>query len=244
MPVRNAARESTDHRDPIQEFADLIIEHLEKGVKPWVRPWDPEKCAGPHAPFNPVTEANYHGVNVLILAIHPLALIHDDPRWMTYQQAIERKWQVKKGSKSTTIFFTKRYEKEEQEAEDGKRAIRFLKHYAVFHASQIEGVPDWKPPAIEETPWSKPEASAVIIANSGAVVHTGGDRAFYSPIGDFIQLPPENAFRGPPHWACVALHELGHWTGHGSRLGRDLTGSKGSARWPPSCLSGSACRKL
>jgi len=40
----------------------------------------------------------------------------------------------------------------------------------------------------------------------------GGDRAFYSPTLDFISLPPEHAFRGPPEWAATALHELGHWT--------------------------------
>jgi antirestriction protein ArdC len=228
MPFRHAARESTDRRDPIQEFADLIVAELEKGVKPWVRPWDPDKCAGPQAPLNPVTGSHYHGVNVLILSIHPLAMMNGDPRWMTYQQAAEKKWQVRKGSKSTTIFFTKQYQVEDQEAEDGKKAVRFLKHYAVFHASQIDGLPSYQAPSFEEAPWTKPEAAAAIMKNSGARVVTGGDRAFYSPAVDFIQLPPENAFRGPPDWAATALHELGHWTGHEKRLGRDLTGAKGS----------------
>jgi antirestriction protein ArdC len=103
------------HRDPLQEFADRIVAELEKGVKPWVRPWDPEKAGGPQAPFNPVTRKRYHGINVLILGIDMRAFQSGDPRWMTYQQAHEKHWQVRKGEKATTIFFTKPYEVDDEE---------------------------------------------------------------------------------------------------------------------------------
>jgi antirestriction protein ArdC len=66
-------------RDRMQEFANRIIAELENGVKPWVRPWDPEKADGPHAPFNPVTGKRYHGINVRILGMdnrNPLHLSH------------------------------------------------------------------------------------------------------------------------------------------------------------------------
>src|ERR1035438_5080794 len=67
---RHTARTSAEPaRDPMQEFANRIITELENGVKPWVRPWDPEKAGGPQAPFNPVTGKRYHGVNVLILGM-------------------------------------------------------------------------------------------------------------------------------------------------------------------------------
>jgi len=133
-----------------------------------------------------------------------------DPRWMTYQQAHEKHWQVRKGEKSTTIFFAKPYEVEDEEADDGKKTIRVLKHYAVFHASQIEGLPAYAAPGIEEAPWTSPEAADIILRNSGAIIRTGGDKAFYSPATDHIQLPPPQAFRGPPEYAATALHELGH----------------------------------
>ena len=67
--------------------------------------------------------------------------------------------------------------------------------------------------------------------NSGAVIRIGGDRAFYTPATDHIQLPPDNAFRGPPEFAATALHELGHWSGHASRLNRDMKGRYGSAAY-------------
>lgn len=224
-------RNGQPHRDPMQEFADRIVAELERGVKPWVRPWDPEKAGGPQAPFNPVTGKRYHGINVLILGMDMRAFASGDPRWMTYQQAQGKDWQVRKGEKSTTIFFSKPCEVDDDEAEDGKRSFRVLKHYAVFHASQIDGVPEYKAPSVEEAPWTRPEAAAIILRNSGAVIRTGGDRAFYSPATDHIQLPPDHAFNGEYEFATTALHELAHWTGHPSRLNRDLQNRFGSAAY-------------
>jgi len=221
----------TPPRDPMQEFADRIVAELENGVKPWVRPWDPEKAGGPQAPFNPVTGKRYHGINVLILGMDLRAFQSGDPRWMTYQQAHEKHWHVRKGEKATTIFFAKPYEIEDDETEDVKKTIHVLKHYAVFHASQIEGLPAYAAPCAEEAPWTRPEAADIILRNSGAILRTGGDKAFYSPATDHIQLPSEQAFRGPPQFAATALHELGHWTGHRSRLNRDMQSRFGSAAY-------------
>jgi antirestriction protein ArdC len=224
------------HRDAMQEFANRIVVALEKGIKPWVRPWDPIKAGGPHAPCNPVTGKRYHGINVLILGMDMRAFQTGDPRWMTYQQANEKHWQVRKGEKATTIFFTKQLGgkipdngRDETPEKPGKQFVFFMKTYAIFHASQIDGVPEYKAPGIEEASWTRPEAADIILKNSGAVIRVGGDRAFYSPATDHIQLPPEHAFRGPPEFAATALHELGHWTGHPSRLNRDMHHRFGSA---------------
>ena len=133
---------------------------------------------------------------------------------MTYQQAQEKKWQVRKGEKSTTIFFYKPLSVEDEKAEDKTKIIPILKHHAVFHASQIDGIPPHVTPTVEEAPWTRPDAADIILKNSGAVIRAGGDRAFYSPTTDHIGLPPDSAFRGPPEFAATALHELSHWTGH------------------------------
>jgi len=230
-PGRRQHRIDLPTRDPMQEFADRIIAELENGVKPWVRPWDPDKAAGPQAPFNPVTGKRYHGINVLILGMDRRAFESGDPRWMTYQQAQQKNWQVHKGERATTIFFTKPFEVEDENGEDGKKKIRLLRHYAVFHASQVEGIPAYKAPTLEEAPWTRPEASEIILRNSGAIIRIGGDLAFYSPTTDHIQLPPEHAFCGAEGFAVTALHELAHWTGHPSRLNRDLQHRFGSAAY-------------
>src|SRR4051812_14335681 len=62
----------------------------------------------------------------------------------------------------------------------------------------------------------------------GADVREGGDRACYVPAVDCIMLPPFGAFEGPEHYYATRLHETGHWTGHPSRLNRDLSGRFGS----------------
>ena len=223
-------------RDHYQEVTDRIVEALENGRKPWVRPWDENVCGGPQAPFNPTTGKRYHGINVLLLGMDMRAFATGDPRWMTYQQASEKKWQVRKGEKSTGIFFFKPLEVENKDgdaSEDGpaSRMVGMLRTYNVFHASQIDGIPAYKAPSMDEAPWTRPEAANAILTNSRAVVRIGGDRAFYSPSTDHIQLPPEHAFRGPPEWAATALHELAHWTGHPTRLNRDLHNRFGSSAY-------------
>jgi antirestriction protein ArdC len=74
-------------RDPYQDVTDRILEALEAGTKPWVRPWDADQAGGPQGPFNPTTGKHYRGINVLLLGIDPRAFTTGDPRWMTYQQA-------------------------------------------------------------------------------------------------------------------------------------------------------------
>jgi len=98
----------------------------------------------------------------------------------------------------------------------------------LFHASQIAGIPDYVPPTVAEAPWRAPEAAEIILANSGAVVRIGGDRAFYSPGTDHIQLPPRAAFATAEGFCGTLVHELCHWTGSRSRLDRDLRNSFGS----------------
>ena len=70
-----------------------------------------------------------------------------------------------------------------------------------------------------------------LTSNGDQLRAIGGGKAYYSPGTDHIQLPSHEAFTGPEAWAATALHELGHWTGHRSRLNRDLSGRFGSAAY-------------
>jgi len=224
----SARREITEWHDAKTEVAERIIAEIEKGTVPWKREWNPEKCTGPQAPFNPVTKRSYRGINVLILGMSFLAFQSADPRWLTFLQAKEKGWRVKKGERSTTIFFTKDLNVKDDDAEDGERTIRLLKQYPVFHASQIEGIPPYVPPTTDQAPWTRPEAVQIIMQNSGVIFRSGGERAFYSPAGDFIQLPPDVAFPRQEYWAATAVHEINHSTGHPTRMNRDLSGAFGS----------------
>ena len=222
-------------RDHYQEVTDRIIEALEAGTPPWRRPWDPDKAGGPAMPRNATTGHRYRGINVLTLGMSTLAFSSGDPRWATYKQAEERGWQVRKGERGTTGYFFKKLELRDDrtdgsgpEGDDTVRRIPLLRSFSLFHASQIEGIPDFVPPTVEEAPWRAPEAAEIIIANSGAVVRFGGEKAFYSPSTDHIQMPPHAAFATAEKFCGTLLHEASHWTGAEMRLNRDLRNRFGS----------------
>jgi antirestriction protein ArdC len=183
-------------------------------------------------PRNAVTGQRYRGINVLTLGMSALAFSSGDPRWATYKQAEDRGWQVRKGERGTTGYFFKRLEVRDDSGSEGDedtvKRIPLLRAFSLFHASQIDGIPDFIPPTIEEAPWRAPEAAEIILANSGAVVRIGGERAFYSPATDHIQMPPHGAFATAEGFCGTLVHELGHWTGAESRLNRDLRNRFGS----------------
>ncbi|WP_255608298.1 ArdC family protein [Methylosinus sp. Sm6] len=222
-------------RDHYQEVTDRIVAALEAGTPPWRRPWDPEKSRGSLSPINAVTGRRYHGINVLLLGLSQFSFANGDPRFCSYKQAKDRGWQVRAGERGTTVYFYKSLRVEDRDAPaDGKehtRNIPLLRSFTVFNGSQIDGIPAFTPPTIEEAPWRRFDAADIIMRNSGAVIRIGGDRAFYRPATDSIHLPPKNAFRSPEGLASVAIHELAHWSAAPGRLNRDLTGEFGSAKY-------------
>lgn len=237
MPAHTRRRYGADTapRDHYAEVTAQVIAALEAGTPPWRQPWDNAKAGGPAMPQNAVTGSRYRGINVVTLGMSPLAFTTSDPRWATYKQAQQRGWQVKKDSRGTTGFFYKRLEVERDNTSDAdeKRSkwIPLLRAFTLFHASQIEGIAPYVPPSVAEAPWRAPDAVEMIVRNSHAVVRIGGDRAFYSPATDHIQMPPQCAFRSAAAWSSVQVHEMAHWSGTETRLNRDLSGHFGSAAY-------------
>jgi antirestriction protein ArdC len=139
---------------------------------------------------------------------------------------------VREGERGTTGYFFKRLElRDDSKPNDGEDAVRripLLRAFTLFHASQIEDIPPYVAPTVEEAPWRAPEAAEIILAGSGAVVRYGGDKAFYSPSTDHIQMPPQAAFATAEKFCGVLIHEALHWTGHASRLNRNLRNGFGS----------------
>jgi antirestriction protein ArdC len=231
MVKHRSGKPFTDRRDHYQEVTDRIVAALEAGTRPWRQPWE---NGAPGMPVNATTGRRYHGINVLLLAMTSFVL-GGDPRFCSYKQASDRGWQVRKGEQGTTVFFFKRMLVEDRDAapdaEDRTKSIPMLRAYTVFNGSQIDGISAYVAPDAREVPWRRPEAADLILTNSKAVVRFGGDRAFYSPAHDYIQLPEPDSFHSPQAFAATALHEAGHWSGHASRLSRDLTGRFGSAAY-------------
>jgi antirestriction protein ArdC len=223
-------RSPIQRRDHYQELTDKIIAALEAGIAPWRRPWDPNACGASTTPVNVATGHRYRGVNLFVLGMSPLTFTSGDPRWCSYRQAAARGWQVRKGERATPVYFYKPIEIEEKTADGGPetRRIPILRAFAVFHASQIDGIPALAPPAAAKAVPERIEDAEVIVKASGVPVRIGGERAFYSPALDVIQMPPDEAFHGSEERAVVVLHELAHASGHHTRLNRDLSGGFGS----------------
>ena len=205
-------------RDHYQEVTDRIIAALEAGTPPWRRPWDPDKAGGPAMPRNAATGQRYRGINVLTLGMSALAFSSGDPRWATYKQAEDRGWQVRKGERGTTGYFFKRLELRDdsrpEDDEDAVKRIPLLRAFSLFHASQIDGIPDYVPPTIEEAPWRAPEAAEIILANSGAVVRIGGEqRVLLAVDGSHPDAAARRPLRQRKDFAGRWFMRLGHWTG-------------------------------
>lgn len=225
-----------------EQVANNIIKALENGTAPWVKPWKGSELSN-MAPINLTTNKPYNGINFVNLLVTAMDKGYTDPRWLTFNQAKSVGAKVKKGEKASLVKFYKFTEMKEVLDEDGKPVLddkgkpvkeevklenpKVVWHY-VFNAQQCENVPELVRDEIQEAQreFEAIEAAEKILENSGADIrHIEGNRAYYSPVQDFIVLPKKEQFLeagGEMCYYSTALHELGHWTGHESRLNRDM----------------------
>jgi antirestriction protein ArdC len=213
-----------------RDITDKIIAELEQGIVPWVQPWSSGKQRSPLGlPVNGLTRRSYSGINILLLWAALEERGFASPYWVTFKQCIAMGGSVRKGEKGTHVYFADRFVPQKEkvranETGDEPNSIAFLKRYTVFNAEQCDGLPK----GLVATPEPKaerqivPEAEALIAA-TGADFRIGGDQAFYVPSEDFIRIPHKTAYTDQINWYRTAFHELGHWTGHKSRLDRSLT---------------------
>lgn len=219
-----------------ERVAQKLIEQLKQGTAPWQRPWDPGN-PGALMPINPITQKRYKGIN----AIQLMSENHTDTRWMTYKQALSIEAQVKKGEKGTVIQYWKFSEEQLKKDEQGipildangkpvKIEVRLERprvfYATVFNAEQIEGLPALTPSPLSWNPIDR--AEQLLITSGASVIHSEINRAFYRPSTDSIHLPDKSLFLSANNYYATALHELGHWSGHSSRLDRDLIHPFGS----------------
>lgn len=233
--ARRAARADCSRASLYDEVTATIVAQLEEGLFPWVRPWS-KAGAVPGLPRNAVTGRAYSGINVLVLWGAVIDGGYPSQDWLTFRQAQAAGGSVRKGERGRTVFYADRFipknEREQVGSSEEVRAIPFLKRFTVFNAEQCDGLPEGLAPKPEALPARElHDAAEALIAATGADFRIGGAEAFYSPCGDFVMVPPQPAFHHQIDYYRTALHELGHWTGHGSRLDRDQTGRFGSARY-------------
>ena len=210
-------------------LADFFIKGLESGKGPIRRKWDAGSIPG--YAHNFITGQPYHGGNQwsLLWALDQLAergVDVSDTRFGTYKQAKSVGAQIRKGEQA---FVGVKYvelngakkvdEAETVDPENSARPRLVAVPFFVFLASQIDGLPPMKKLEQRDLDERIREAQK-IVDELGVPISHGGDRAYYSPSRDQIQIPERQAFSSDGDYMSVLLHECAHSTGHPSRLNR------------------------
>jgi len=219
-------------RDLYAEVTARIVEELEQGAAPWVKPWS--ATAGQNVPQNAMTNRPYSGCNVILLW---LARNRGwaTPRFLTYKQAIEAGGNVRKGEHGTKVYFVKQLQLRDANGEDADiRIVPMLREYTVFNVDQCENLPEsitaGRPMRVRN-PDTRDALADQFLRSTGADIREGHGEAYYVQSQDFISMPAFEAFKGADHFYNVAFHELTHWTGHKARLDRDLKNRFGSREY-------------
>ena len=231
-----------------KQLVDQVLANLDKGNLLWTQGW---VAAG--APESAVTGKKYRGINNLYLSLVAMAENYGDNRWATFRQMEEKGWTFKKDEEGHTLGKGKSVSVEYYEMRDKETKRRFdrsvldgmtfdeqreymdknvywlRKFYRVFNCSLMDGVPAKEMPMIDVN--DRIEKAEAILdywnANESKIVY-GGSQAFYRPSTDEVHLPEREKFKSTQSFYDTALHEIGHSTGHESRLNRDLSGGFGS----------------
>ena len=231
-----------------KQLVDQVLANLEKGNLFCTQGW---VAAG--APESAVTGKKYRGINNLYLSLVAMAENYGDNRWATFRQMEEKGWTFKKDEEGHTLGKGKSVSVEYYEMRDKETKRRFdrsvldgmtfdeqreymdknvywlRKFYRVFNCSLMDGVPAKEMPMIDVN--DRIEKAEAILdywnANESKIVY-GGSQAFYRPSTDEVHLPEREKFKSTQSFYDTAFHEIGHSTGHESRLNRDLSGGFGS----------------
>jgi antirestriction protein ArdC len=212
--------------DVYENVTNQIVTALEKGVRPWHRPWSADHLAGQNVrPMRANGEA-YRGINVLMLWGVAVERGYRGSLWMTFKQALELGGHVRKGEKGSQVVYANSLTRTETNiatGEDEERSIPFLKAYTVFNVEQIESLPQRfyvSEPAAD--PVGRIDRAEVFFASTGAQISHGGNRAYYRPSDDRVQMPPFEAFEAAEAYYATLAHEMTHWTKAPARLDRDF----------------------
>lgn len=234
-----------------KRLVDTLMANLENNHSLWRQGW---KVTG--APVSAITGKRYNGVNRLFLSSATMERGYSDNRWLTYNQMKEKGWDFKHDEEGNSmgknagvsIEYFSLYDKTTKQAFDkhtldgmteaerddymDENVIALRKYYCVFNGDVIEGIPEREKHTVDPSGKnSRAEGILQFWSDNEAKIVYGGDNAFYRKSTDEIHLPYRDAFTSLPEFYSTAMHEIGHSTGHETRLNRDLSGEFGSDKY-------------
>lgn len=220
-------------RDIYESITSKIVSALEEGIakQSWERPW--KRCPAMNGLPQSIEGRTYRGINVPVL----MSTEHASNVWGTYKAWQKHGAQVRKGEKGELVVFWKRttYKATDSEGQEEERQGLFAKGYHVFAAEQVESFDlaghvakaQSGLPRLAERLEHVERVTKRYFQTEGLTLAHGGDRAFYAPSRDHIQMPLMEAFTSTEGYYSTLLHEAGHSTGHDKRLNRQFGGRFG-----------------
>jgi antirestriction protein ArdC len=214
-------------KDIYSKITNQIVAELEKGVRPWLKPWNAEHAEGRITRPLRANGIPYRGINVVMLWSAAMEKGYAAPQWMTFKQALELNAHVRKGEQGSQVVYASkitRTETNDGTGEESERDIPFMKGYTVFNVEQIDGLPEhfYPTPAPRSEELLRIEQAEAFFAATKAVVRHSGTQAYYSISSDHVQMPPFEIFRDAESYYATLAHETTHWTRHEKRLNREF----------------------
>ena len=198
-------------------ITERLLKALEGGKVPWRQTWVAMGQA-----LSLATKKPYRGINQIVLGLSSYQSLY----WATYKQITALGGQVRKGEKSTPVVFWKwlKFEKTDKESgEKSTKKVPLLRYFNVFNVDQCDGLEGKVPVTATLASHERITAAETIVADylkNGPKLNHGGDRAFYVPALDSVQMPNLGQFKTSEEYYSTLFHELTHSTGHKSRINR------------------------
>lgn len=226
-------------------FIERILENLDQVN---AKDWEMYSDLSAVYPSNLFSGNRYQGYNILALYLDTMIKKFSSAKYATFNSIVKAGGRLKKGSKGCLIeFFTyifkdketgktvKNETVEKMSNEEKKQIVKVpcVRNYTVFNSEQIENLEEIKISFQEEnestTEIIELENSEIFIYNiikNGNLVlrYSMEEIAYYTPASDFVMLPKKQYFISGSKYYSTLFHEVLHWTGHSTRLNRNLKG--------------------
>lgn len=199
---------------------ERIIKLLEDGTIPWKKPW-----LSHNTPKNLITKRAYRGINIWLLAANK----YSSPYYATWNQVMKAGGKIKKDEAKNYHFITfwkvDKHTEKNKAGEDVEKTHLILRYFNVYNLEQMEFSPEKLAklvPAETKLEFNPIEKCEEIVSGYKTCpeIKFGGDRAYYNPLFDRIQMPNKDTFESVEKFYATEFHEMAHSTGAEKRLAR------------------------
>lgn len=212
-----------NYKDFCLKQAENILSIIESdsSLAKWRKTWRSRKCIGGRLPHS--ANGYYSGINLLTLMFEQDRHGYTSGQWLTFNAIKKLGYCVKAGSKGVGVIYWSPKEMKDKETGLIKKTL-LMRNYYVFNLDQTN-IPADVQQTMADTFFDT--MKAFNLSNFALDLRHEGDKAFYNPSIDYINMPIRTSFESDGEYMSTFLHELTHWTGHKSRITRECADNYG-----------------